>query len=65
MKQLILATIAVLSLGIGSAFAQSFAHEAPPHANQGDRVSSRWTPRFVRVSFEQNEDRPSSDDRSG
>ena len=34
MKQLILAAIAVLSLGIGSAFAQSFAHEAPPHANQ-------------------------------
>jgi hypothetical protein len=30
MKQLILAAIAVLGLGVGSAYAQSFAHEAPP-----------------------------------
>jgi hypothetical protein len=29
MKQLILATVAVLALGVGSAYAQSFAHEAP------------------------------------
>lgn len=41
MEQSLLAAIAVLSLGIGSAFAQSFAHEAPTHANQGERVSSR------------------------
>jgi hypothetical protein len=30
MKQLILAAFAVLGLGVGTAFAQSFAHEAPP-----------------------------------
>jgi hypothetical protein len=30
MKQLILAAVAVLTLGVGSAFAQSFAHEMPP-----------------------------------
>jgi hypothetical protein len=29
MKQLILAAVAVLTLGVGSAFAQSFAHEMP------------------------------------
>jgi hypothetical protein len=30
MKQLILAGIAVLGLGVGSAFAQSLSHSAPP-----------------------------------
>jgi hypothetical protein len=30
MKQLLLAAVAVLGLGVGSAMAQSFAHEAPP-----------------------------------
>jgi hypothetical protein len=30
MKQLILAAVAVLTLGVGSAFAQSFAHDMPP-----------------------------------
>jgi hypothetical protein len=34
MKQLILAAFAVLTLGVGSAFAQSFAHEAPPRNAQ-------------------------------
>ena len=29
MKTLILAAVVVLSLGVGSAFAQSLAHEAP------------------------------------
>jgi len=29
MKRFILAVIAVLSLGVGTAFAQSLAHEAP------------------------------------
>jgi hypothetical protein len=29
MKQLILAAVAVLTLGVGSAFAQSFAHQMP------------------------------------
>ncbi len=33
MKQLILAAVAVLSLGVGSAFAQSYSHAAPPHGN--------------------------------
>jgi hypothetical protein len=34
MKQLLLAAITVLGLGAGSAYAQSFAHEAPPaHPN--------------------------------
>jgi hypothetical protein len=33
MKQLILAAIAVLSLGAGSAYAQSLAHEAPSQGN--------------------------------
>jgi hypothetical protein len=33
MKQLILAAVAVLSLGVGSAFAQSFAHEAPSQSS--------------------------------
>jgi hypothetical protein len=33
MKQLILAAVAVLTLGVGSAFAQSFAHEMPPKAH--------------------------------
>jgi hypothetical protein len=38
MKQLILAAVAVLSLGIGSAYAQSFAHEAPSQGSgQGYR----------------------------
>jgi hypothetical protein len=39
MKQLFPAAIAVLSLGTGNALAQSLAHEAPPQANNGDRVS--------------------------
>lgn len=30
MKHIILATIAILTLGFGSALAQSYAHEAPP-----------------------------------
>jgi len=30
MKRMILAALAVLSMGVGTAFAQSFAHEAPP-----------------------------------
>jgi hypothetical protein len=34
MKQLILAIAAVLSLSAGNAFAQSFAHAAPPNADQ-------------------------------
>jgi hypothetical protein len=34
MKQLILAAFAVLSLGVGSAFAQSYAHDAPPSNHQ-------------------------------
>jgi hypothetical protein len=33
MKQLILAAAALLSLGVGSAFAQSFAHAAPPQGS--------------------------------
>jgi hypothetical protein len=33
MKQLILAAVAVLSLGVGSAFAQSLAHEAPSQSS--------------------------------
>jgi hypothetical protein len=33
MKRLFLAMAALLSLGVGSAVAQSFAHEAPPHAD--------------------------------
>jgi hypothetical protein len=34
MKKFVLAAIAVLTLGSGSAFAQSFSHSAPPNANQ-------------------------------
>ncbi len=34
MKQLILAAIAMLGLGVGSALAQSYTHEAPPQADQ-------------------------------
>ena len=30
MRQLILAAVAVLTLGVGSAFAQSYSHGAPP-----------------------------------
>jgi hypothetical protein len=33
MKQLILAAIAVLGLGAGSALAQSYSHAAPPPDN--------------------------------
>lgn len=33
MKQLILAAAAVLTLGVGSAFAQSYAHAMPPKHN--------------------------------
>jgi hypothetical protein len=33
MKQLLLAAVAVLGVGAGSAFAQSLAHEAPPRAH--------------------------------
>lgn len=35
MKRLILAAVAVLSLGVGTAFAQSFAHEAPSYGHHG------------------------------
>jgi hypothetical protein len=34
MRQLILAAAAVLGLGVGSAYAQSYAHSAPPAASQ-------------------------------
>jgi len=34
MKQLLLVTAAMLGLGVGSAFAQSYSHAAAPHANQ-------------------------------
>jgi hypothetical protein len=34
MKQLILAAVAVMSLGVGSAFAQSFSHAAPSQGNE-------------------------------
>jgi hypothetical protein len=34
MKQMILAALAVLSLGVGSAFAQSYSHAAPPNHQQ-------------------------------
>jgi hypothetical protein len=30
MKRLILAALAVVTLGMGTAFAQSFSHESPP-----------------------------------
>jgi hypothetical protein len=33
MIQLILAAVAVFSLSVGSAYAQSFAHEAPSRGN--------------------------------
>jgi hypothetical protein len=33
MKKLILFAAAVLTLGVGSAFAQSLSHEAPPPAH--------------------------------
>lgn len=33
MKKLILIAVAVLTLGVGSAFAQSLSHEAPPPAH--------------------------------
>jgi len=39
MKQLILAAIAVLGLGVGNAYAQLFAHEAPP-ANHAHSTAS-------------------------
>jgi hypothetical protein len=34
MKQWILAALAVLSLGVGGAFAQSYSHRAPPENRQ-------------------------------
>ena len=34
MKRLILAAVAVLSVGVGSAVAQSYSHEAPPTNTQ-------------------------------
>lgn len=34
MKTFILATVTVLSLGVGVANAQSYSHEAPPHQSQ-------------------------------
>jgi hypothetical protein len=34
MKQLILAVAAVLTLGVGTAFAQSYSHSAPPSTSQ-------------------------------
>ena len=50
MKQLILAAVAVLSLGIGSAFAQSFAHEAPRTLTGRPRIialSATFRPRIL------------------
>ena len=35
MKSMILAALTVLSLGVGVANAQSFAHEMPPATHQG------------------------------
>ena len=35
MKTMILAALTVLSLGVGVANAQSFAHEMPPTTHQG------------------------------
>ncbi len=32
MKQMILAAVALLGLGFGTAFAQSYSHEMPPSA---------------------------------
>ncbi|HEY0183940.1 MAG TPA: hypothetical protein VGC09_14125 [Rhodopila sp.] len=40
MKQLILATIAVVGLSMGSALAQSFSHGAPPNSDQHRVVGS-------------------------
>jgi hypothetical protein len=37
MKHLILAAIAVLALGVGGAFAQSYSHAAPPATHSGDK----------------------------
>lgn len=39
MKKVVLATIAVLTLGAGSAFAQSYSHVAPPHDSQHAAVN--------------------------
>jgi hypothetical protein len=39
MKQLVLALVAVIGLGVGSVFAQSYSHSAPPtdhHAASGN-----------------------------
>jgi hypothetical protein len=35
MKSMILAALTILSLGVGVANAQSFAHEMPPATHQG------------------------------
>jgi hypothetical protein len=40
MKKLVLAAIAVLGLSAGSAFAQSFAHEAPPAPHHSQSKSN-------------------------
>ena len=40
MKTMILAAIAVMSLGMGAANAQSYSHEAPPHQQTGHQLKS-------------------------
>jgi hypothetical protein len=40
MKKMVLAVIAVLSLGVGAGNAQSYSHEAPPHQHSGSQFSS-------------------------
>jgi hypothetical protein len=37
MKHLILVAVAVLGLGIGGAFAQSYSHAAPPATHSADK----------------------------
>jgi len=39
MKQLILAAIAILALGAGTASAQSLSHGVPPHTNHQSQAS--------------------------
>jgi hypothetical protein len=40
MKNLILAALAIVSVSVGAANAQSFSHEAPPHQQGGKQVNS-------------------------
>jgi len=40
MKTMILAAIAVISLGMGAATAQSYSHEAPPHRQTATQLKS-------------------------